>query len=387
MIEGAALYLPVNNVPFKKMFPEGRSDGGFFRKPTWYEYPTEQVTVRLNVKRIANDPAHLQGLTGYVSQLENTDQQKQRVYDLIDKVQIVLGASFPRPVEADSDAFLSLTHIAEVLDGFVFVASSIYLPDEGFIAGPMSYPEAVTQPLASVELSDEDIEARGETPLHLVAMRDQNMAALKERGFECADWLPVKRSVALRPIEEILLRYCALAMLFVYVSDTGNQFDSDEIHDFVERNDLMAMLSVEEFDIFAKEREMAHAEHCETIGWKLENMWGLAWVLGFHREPPFYVGQIPSDVIRELIDFLPDLEGNLIDVIPEMSTRSEKEVTEMEDLFYCAHNAVVDAQLGRPKVPRDFHPVVDGGAIHERRHALTWCLSPGREWDETDLST
>ena len=59
----------------------------------------------------------------------------------------------------------------------------------------------------------------------------------------------------------------------------------------------------------------------------------------------------------------------------------------MEDLFYCAHDAVRSAQLGGATVPIGFHPIDDGGGIHERRHALTWALSPGTDWDDTDLST
>lgn len=55
--------------------------------------------------------------------------------------------------------------------------------------------------------------------------------------------------------------------------------------------------------------------------------------------------------------------------------------------FYCCHNAVRSAQLGGKTVPDGFHPVMNGGVIHERRHALTWCLSPGVAWDDTDLST
>ena len=59
----------------------------------------------------------------------------------------------------------------------------------------------------------------------------------------------------------------------------------------------------------------------------------------------------------------------------------------MEDLFYCAHNAVRSAQNGGETVPSGYDPVEEGGGVHERRHALTWCLSPGVKWDETDLST
>lgn len=38
-------------------------------------------------------------------------------------------------------------------------------------------------------------------------------------------------------------------------------------------------------------------------------------------------------------------------------------------------------------VPQGFHPVADGGTIHERRHSLTSVLSPGVAWEDTDLST
>jgi hypothetical protein len=67
---------------------------------------------------------------------------------------------------------------------------------------------------------------------------------------------------------------------------------------------------------------------------------------------------------------------------------AERKVQQLEDLFYCVHNAVRSAQLGHAdRVPEGFHPVRDGGCIHERRHALTWTLSPGVDWDDTDLST
>jgi hypothetical protein len=31
--------------------------------------------------------------------------------------------------------------------------------------------------------------------------------------------------------------------------------------------------------------------------------------------------------------------------------------------------------------------VGEGGVVHEHRHALTWVLSPGTLWEDTDLST
>ncbi len=68
--------------------------------------------------------------------------------------------------------------------------------------------------------------------------------------------------------------------------------------------------------------------------------------------------------------------------------RPLREVAQLEDIFYCAHNAVRSAQLGRIEaVPNGFHPVTNGGVVHEKRHSLTWIFSPNVKWNDTDLST
>jgi hypothetical protein len=60
----------------------------------------------------------------------------------------------------------------------------------------------------------------------------------------------------------------------------------------------------------------------------------------------------------------------------------------MEDLFYCAYSAVRSAVYGgAASVPERFDPMVNGLVIQERRHALTWMVSPGVAWQETDRST
>lgn len=107
-------------------------------------------------------------------------------------------------------------------------------------------------------------------------------------------------------------------------------------------------------------------------------MWALAWVLGFETEPALS-GQIQGDLARELVFQFADRS--------DYKMRGADEVRAKEDLFYCAHNAVRSGQLGRDTLPEGFHPTEDGGGIHERRHGLSWCLSPGVSWDETDLST
>jgi hypothetical protein len=60
----------------------------------------------------------------------------------------------------------------------------------------------------------------------------------------------------------------------------------------------------------------------------------------------------------------------------------------VEDIFYCVHNTARSAVLGNPQfAPEGFHAVIGCGIVQERRQALTWALSPGVEWDDTDVST
>lgn len=117
-------------------------------------------------------------------------------------------------------------------------------------------------------------------------------------------------------------------------------------------------------------------------------MWPLAWVLGFDPEPSIESSQIRADITRSMIyDFLPGLGRTVADLLAKAAPRPSEEVIALEYRFYCAHNAVRSAQLGRKTVPEGFHPAVHGGAVHERRHALTWCVTPDVDWDGMDLST
>lgn len=68
--------------------------------------------------------------------------------------------------------------------------------------------------------------------------------------------------------------------------------------------------------------------------------------------------------------------------------KSLRQVAQLDDLFYCAHNAVRSAKTGvKYAHPKGFHPILNGGVISEKRHALTWALSPSVAWDDTDLDT
>lgn len=226
------------------------------------------------------------------------------------------------------------------------------------------------------------------------AVRNKSLATLRQAGFKPAAALPTaahRAAVPGRPrtTAEIAQRLLALAAVVDWVIAPADELSSDDIDAFIPKGKLRSALAPEERAILALSRDDAAKQHSDTIGWRMENMWPPAWALGFTQLPSPEDKQVGPEVMRPLFfDFLPNLKSDPAAWIQGAKLRSESELVELEDLFYCAHNAVRSAQLGNAStVPDGFHPVMHGGAVHERRHSLTWILSPGVAWDDTDSST
>lgn len=392
MIENCTLYFPTADLPLEAIFPDGKYEQG--EEGTSFEYESGDGRVRLNLSP-ADLEEHLRGFKGYVARLPNSNAARARARDLIDGAKSALGVILPGPVAPSSQVFGSLRYLIDCCNGFMFVADSIMLADGTFVVGPMADDEMEDEP-AEAPLRDvdpADCKQQGNTegvdPARL-AMRERHYHTLAQRGFMCARWLPLYRTEGedqLRPVAEIAGRLLALKALFLWVSAPEEMAATERILNFVERNALGDHLTEEENELRLLSREEA-CEHAGNIGWRLENMWALAWMLGFDPVPPFYRGQLPQEVIRRMVlEFLPKLDGSLEQFAAEAQLRSAAEIAELEDLYYCTHNAVRSAQNGGDTVPDEFHPVRDGGATHERRQALTWALSPGVDWEDTDVST
>lgn len=217
-------------------------------------------------------------------------------------------------------------------------------------------------------------------------VRARHLAFLAARQFRVAESLPIGREagVGLRPVDEIAGRFCALDAVFTWVASPEEKVPAARLTAYVERNGLVAHMSEAERDIFALERDVAHRAHVGTIGWRLENMWPLAWILGLEMAPGVEDGMIETPTIKAIFAIMPKLDATIASWLEGRTIRSSDEVLALEDLFYCAHNA---ARSGGACVPKSFDRMVDGGVIHEKRHALTWATSPGVTWDDTDLST
>lgn len=225
------------------------------------------------------------------------------------------------------------------------------------------------------------------------SIRQISLSILYNDQFHCAHHLPTFRKRnniegELREMDSIVSRLLCLFSILSWACSPEKLVPSIQIEQMIDTFNLNNELTESEKEILSFSRKDANKMHLDNIGWRLENVWALAWVLGYEDTPDIDQGQIPDEVVASLLDFLnPALEGKEA-FCQNLTMRSFEEIVQLEDLFYCAHNAIRSAQTGNlESVPEGFHPVIHGGVIHEKRHALSWILTPNTKWDEIDLSS
>ncbi len=218
--------------------------------------------------------------------------------------------------------------------------------------------------------------------------REANLKWLRERGFKVAASLPKQRggAEALRPVAEIAARLMALQAVYAWVVYDVREASDARLRRYVQRNRLEPAMAADERRIYRQPRARAR-QHGPVIGWALEMMWPVAWVLGFPTAPRVEGKAITTATSNAIQTMIPPLDLSIDALLERARPRSYAVVDRLEDRFYCAHNAVRSAQLGGRTVPRDFDPEFGGLFIEARRHGLTWCLSPGTSWAKTSLDT
>ena len=234
----------------------------------------------------------------------------------------------------------------------------------------------------AVEVQDHpDLERFKQVPW-MTDLRLNNVSICLNAGFRPSNSLPTEFE---RPSIEIAQRLNAIKALILWLMVPKENLADSTILDFIEKNNLKTFMTDEEIETLDLARDDEQARN--AIGWKFENAWPLAWYFGY-KEPDIDGQMMSGEQMQEiLMNFSCPLEENVEDWIKDKQTISEDILIQKEDLFYCLHNAVRSAQFGRETVPNGFDPMGNGGVIHERRHSLTWMLSDGTSWNETDLST
>ncbi len=216
-------------------------------------------------------------------------------------------------------------------------------------------------------------------------IRKKSMERCLDAGFTPANSLPLIKPAKVRPAVEIAGRLNAIKAMVFWLMVPENDLPNEPLQKFIAENNLTHYISDDEAVIFAGPRD--DEDWRNAIGWKFENAWPLAWYFG-HKEPEISGQMMSGEDIQEILDkYSCPLDENVEEWAQKLETVDDQQVLELEDLFYCLHNAARSAQMGRDTVPEGFNILANGGVIHERRLSLTWMISYRTDWEDTDLST
>jgi hypothetical protein len=215
--------------------------------------------------------------------------------------------------------------------------------------------------------------------------RAETIEALSRAGFATSAELPEELDPALaevRPAREIARRLMTLEVLFAHAGAPEEAMSSARLKAYVKRSDLEGEMSEEELELWQTDREGAQAEHGESIDWLLEELWPLAWALGYSRAPGIATGLIPDDVIQEIFyQFLPGLDGAVDSFAAKCELRSLGALLGEHDLLTCALAVATSEKSGRT-LPAEFVPARDSDVLAARLRAARFCLTPDLDWED-----
>jgi hypothetical protein len=182
-------------------------------------------------------------------------------------------------------------------------------------------------------------------------------------GYGVAE-LPERRLGGLRPAREIASRLMACDAVCSWVELPEDVAAAERLRAYAERNGLAGWMT-------RAERRVWEAPRAPAASPAREELWPLAWALGFDPAPPPDGATVADKRVRGILcDFLPGLDARVDELCGR--PRGAAEVAAVEELFYCAEHAA--------SLPAGFDPAVHGEVIRRRRRALTFCL--GGPWDD-----
>lgn len=209
-------------------------------------------------------------------------------------------------------------------------------------------------------------------------MREFHVEELNQRGLVVDDQLPAADSrglLKLRPPEEIVRRLMAAFATIAWVCAPDEMVSEEKIKSYVETNGLADSFSSQEAEWFSSPRADVR-DFAQEASWVTESVWGLAWLLGQSPTVCACEQQVPDSILIPIRDqFLGGFERSLEELLSDASVQPPERIITLEDFLFCAQDGVKNME--NEELVR---------LVKERRQALTWALSPGVQWDETDLS-
>ena len=212
------------------------------------------------------------------------------------------------------------------------------------------------------------------------SIREKHVESLRDKGLQVADWMPnaISRGFTqLRPVDEIVRRLMAAFATVAWVCAPDEVVSATDVKKYLADNDLQPeSFSKQEAQWLATPRENVR-EFMESAGWITENIWALGWLLGVAPTVCPCDQLAPQNIIGPIRDdFLCGFERTFDELKSGSQIQPVERIIALEDFLYCAHNGF-----------RNMDDVETAGLVQERRHSLTWALSPGTDWDEIDVGT
>lgn len=268
--------------------------------------------------------------------------------------------------------------------GFQYVGVECGLPgemDEMKFAACMDLTDELMNETCQWEMGELDDVAE--------SMRSRHVEVSKEMGLEVAAWMPtaeIRGFTQLRPQKEIVRRLMAAHAAVAWVLAPEEEVPSSVIKRYVKDNGLVrSSFSEREADWIGTSRKDAR-ESMGQAGWAMENMWGLAWILGNAPLVCPYEKLVPYSITRHVRDsFFCNFDRSFDELMAASQLQPLELIITLEDFFYCIHNGFRNMCIRSDY--RNTHDNERCGLMQERRQALTWALSPGVQWDDADVST
>lgn len=204
-------------------------------------------------------------------------------------------------------------------------------------------------------------------------IRSKTKSRLELHGIPLHPSLPFADGVLNKSSIDIAQRIVGLYVMLGLARDA----DPDLLWNWMESNDFLSFLSDEEMRVLQQE-SFTEAD-INSCSWKQESIFVLCWYEGFEKKIIFPTDE--CDLTDVLMRVPPEVSFELM--LESFQPRSESELIEELDFYYCVHAAIKHPELwkdeqllGRIKV----------AAVEERRRALEWLVSTN-DWDNVSLDT
>jgi len=374
----ATIYLPQDKVSLDDLFPQVKSDGGFFFNPTFHEFHLAADLVRLNIMPPAQVKKHLAGLSGYVQSLAGEEHHKSKALALIGRTRTVLGLVTTATFESNPGLHDALTRIAARFSGFLFLSNSIVLPDGRVVVGPLRQPVGGKHPGVPESALQGHVRTNLDSPRPTpsqLGRRERSLEILKRLGVPYLATLPTVEddaSIAPRQPDEIARRCVAVALCAV----KGELNDKDLINRLVADFGAEPYLSPQEA-AFIRNQSPTRQELADNA-WGYEVVHVLLWSLGYLPElkPPNEICDVPGEAAIVRDHHAEGLEANA-------HARRVGELLDMADLYYHYHWSAIELRLHGQS-----SDALNEEIIRERHRALNWLIRyMDQDWDDVQTDT